>query len=224
MVRSSILSCNSHERLSSLERLSLNEYACDSPDVHGCKQMKIIEHPQAAREVAMMRDSGVLDNIMLFQRQNSHLDEFNRVMCFTKDPTTRLSALLDNSKEAETINGRWRLTKKELAQLHFIIVRCLWLVIENCIHSIGFETLNYWLAITYRFATGTPQWWARFGMGEIVCYLGSDFRGTREERHNRWITSVYWKMQWCRYSRSVGGSPLFGIWVKRFFCHYFVLA
>lgn len=64
---------------------------------------------------------GVFANIAMPEVSEEQMEELVRVVELSSDPMTRLATMLATVEEVETINECWKLTKRELAYLRFLM-------------------------------------------------------------------------------------------------------
>eukprot|EP00035_Acanthoeca_spectabilis_P023549 m.449859 g.449859 ORF g.449859 m.449859 type:complete len:567 (-) comp19884_c0_seq1:114-1814(-) len=86
------------------------------------EMVKILAHTKSVvSEVQAMIRFGVFANIAMPEVSEEQMEELVRVVELSSDSMTRLATMLATVEEVETINECWKLTKRELAYLRFLM-------------------------------------------------------------------------------------------------------
>eukprot|EP00037_Helgoeca_nana_P020872 m.208771 g.208771 ORF g.208771 m.208771 type:complete len:580 (+) comp25430_c0_seq2:6265-8004(+) len=86
------------------------------------EMVKILAHSASAvGEVQAMIRYDVFKNINMPEVTEAQLGALARVVGFSNDPITRLATMIATMDEMEVVNERWKLTKRELTHLRFIL-------------------------------------------------------------------------------------------------------
>jgi hypothetical protein len=77
--------------------------------------------PSVMLQVQAMIRYDVFKNINMPEVTEAQLGALARVVGFSNDPITRLATMIATMDEMEVVNERWKLTKRELTHLRFIL-------------------------------------------------------------------------------------------------------